>query len=238
MSITAHLEPQSTSWCSGGAGCAAAPAWAWLRLCRSRLSRQGCGSRSLSSSDTVTPAPGAHTICSHSSRSCPQTARGAALLAGAGAGVRRQSRDVPASPAGNRHGWKGLGTAVRLGATRADEAGNTTGTGKGCTSGRPCPSTLTQAVPRALGTAGRGTGLAVTPVCHRSPSCTTRSRSTWGEAHPPRTPSSARVRLSHPSHPSTTAAPLMPPSPRSSGSPRHSPAPPGDTTSAPRPQRL
>lgn len=91
---------------------------------------------------------------------------------------------------------------------------NTPGTGKGCTSGRPCPSTLTQAVPRALGTVGRGTGLAVTPVCHRSPPCTTRSRSTWGEAHPPRTPSSARVRPC--GHPSTTAAPLMPPSPGSS----------------------
>lgn len=87
---------------------------------------------------------------------------------------RRGGRCVPAeprraaSPGGNWHGWKGLETVVRLDATRADEAGNTAGMGKGCTSSPPCPSTLTQAVPRALGTAGRGTGLDVTPVCHCS----------------------------------------------------------------------
>lgn len=164
VSITAHPDPAP---CPGGA---AAPAWARLRLCRGRLSRQGCGSRSLSSSDTVTPAPGAHTMCSHSSRSCPQTARGAAR-----AGVRRRA-----------HGWKGLETVVRLGATRAEQAGNTAGVGKGCT------------MPRHThpGSSRQGDR----PGCDRrvslQPPCTTRSRSwchTRGEAHPPRTPSPARI---------------------------------------------
>lgn len=83
--------------------------------------RRGCGSRSLSSSAAVTPAAGAHTICSRSSRSCPQTARGAALLPGVRgpAGCRRRAQAGTGSGAG-RQGWKGGGagdSAVRLDAT-------------------------------------------------------------------------------------------------------------------------
>lgn len=72
--------------------------------------RRGCGSRSLSSSAAVTPAAGAHTICSRSSRSCPQTARGAALLPGVRgpAGCRRRAQAGTGSGAG-RQGWKGGG---------------------------------------------------------------------------------------------------------------------------------
>lgn len=106
----------------------AAPAWA-RRLRRSRLSRRGCGSRWLSSSDTVTPAAGAHTICSHSSRSCPQTARGAALLPGVGAAAQRHSRAGTGSRAG-RDGWRGGGQGVRrLDTTLGHDTGNVTGEG-------------------------------------------------------------------------------------------------------------
>lgn len=140
-----RCPPRSPLWVPAhrqSCGCqslAQAPAWARLRLCRSRLSRRGCGSCSLSSSDTVTPAAGAHTICSHSSCSCPQTARGAALLPSAGAAVCRQSRGTPASPAGDqrwgRRGRRGLDRQgqklqTRLEATWGDDAGNISSTGR------------------------------------------------------------------------------------------------------------
>lgn len=152
----------------------AAPAWAWW-LRRSRLSRRGCGSRWLSSSDTVTPAAGAHTICSHSSHSCPQTARGATLLPDVGAAAQRHSWAGTGSRAG-RDGWRGPGQAVRrLDTTLGHDTGNVTG--EGCASAAPhapgspppCPGTLTQG-------SGCATSKGTLTPCHRSVPCTTPAK--------------------------------------------------------------
>ncbi|KAJ7413769.1 hypothetical protein WISP_88224 [Willisornis vidua] len=79
-----------------------------------------------------------------------------------------------ASPGGNQQGWKGLETVVRLDATWGDDAGNSTGMDKGCTSGPPMaeyPDPGARLCCKATNTR-QGKGLTVTPTCHRSPPCT------------------------------------------------------------------
>lgn len=174
----------------------------------------------LSSSDTVTPAPGAHTICSHSSRSCPQTARGAALLAGAGAAPCRHSRDVP--------GWElapteGAGDCGQAGCHKGRRGWKHYCHGQGMHQRPPMPQHTQPGCAMSPGNSGQGDRPGRDPRVPLQPPCTTRSRSRC-HTHPPQDPIPCEgLTLWPPQH---DHSPPHAPSLGSSRSLRHSPAPP------------